>query len=54
MWIIITFRELRDKYNWEKVCDVLGLDLWCVAEGLASDDDEITISEGDARKMGIL
>ena len=54
MRITITLGELMDKYDWENVCDVLGLKVWCINEGLAAGDDEITISEEDAKKIGIL
>lgn len=54
MRVTITFGELMDKYDWEGVCNVLGLNIWCINEGLASSDEEITISEEDAKKIGIL
>lgn len=54
MRVTVTFGELMDKYDWENVCNVLGLNVWCINEGLASRDEEITISEEDAKKIGIL
>lgn len=52
MKITITFGELSTRYDRESVCDVLGLDPYCL--GRAPLDEEIVISEKDAVKIGIL
>lgn len=52
MKIVITLIELR-KYDWQKVCKVLGLNEWCLAEG--ADPESIQwVTEEQAREIGII
>jgi len=50
----VTLQELMDNYDWDKACEVLGLNPWCINEGLATGDDEEEITEKQAREIGIL
>lgn len=54
MKIITTFGELQDKGVWEQACEMLGLNEWCINEGLALSDDEITLTEEQGKKLGLL
>ncbi len=54
MKLTLTLRELKDNYNWDKVCEVLGLNPWCLNEGYATGDEEENITEEQAIKIGIL
>lgn len=53
MTIKITLGELLEKYDWEKSCKILGINEWCLNEGLANSDDEVEITEEQAKKIGI-
>ena len=50
----LTLRELLHNYDWDKACEVLGLNPWCINEGLASGDEEQEITDEQAREIGIL
>jgi hypothetical protein len=41
------------KYDWIHACEVLGLNEWCINEGLADENDEITLTEEQAKEIGI-
>lgn len=51
--MLLTLRELKDNYDWDKVCKVLGLNVWCINEGADSSCYE-EITEVQAREIGIL
>ncbi len=53
MQLIFTLNELSEKYNWDKVCEVLDLDYYCLNEGTASGDDKISITLEQAKEIGI-
>jgi len=46
MKVVITAREAMDRGVWDQVCDLKGLNPWCVNEGAPS-DMEITRNEAD-------
>ena len=55
MEITLTFSEALHSCNdWDEFCDDLGLNPWCLNEGLASDDDTITITKEQAVNHGII
>ena len=35
MKLILTFQELKDNYDWDLVCKVLGLNPWCFNESIS-------------------
>lgn len=53
MKIKITLGELLEKHDWEKACKILGLNEWCLNEGLAKSDDEIELTEEQSKELGI-
>ena len=54
MKIIVTLKDLLHRYDWDKACAVLGLDEWCLKEGTANRDDEITLTEEQAIQIGVI
>ncbi len=53
MNIKVTLQEIMDEYNWEKACEVLGIDPWCINEGTATSDEILLITEEQAKEIGI-
>lgn len=54
MKITLTIGELSNKVNdWNYACKVLGLNPWCLNEGLASSDTEISITIEQLHKIGL-
>lgn len=51
-WHYIDARA-RDRGVWDKFCDMIGYDPYCVAEGLMDSDEEIVLSLDDAEKLGV-
>jgi len=54
MKVKVTVRELMDKGVWDEVCELLGLNPWCVNEGLMDSSEEIELTETQAKQMGLL
>lgn len=54
MKIIITVDEAMDKCIWEEICELKGYNPWCVRDGLMGDDKEITLTENEAKSMGVI
>jgi hypothetical protein len=55
MKILMTAQEMLHKANdWDALCEEIGLNPWCINEGLVSDDEEFSISEEIARKQGLI
>ncbi len=54
MKLILTLRELMDNYDWDKVCEILGLDPWCINVGLAAGNEEQELTEKQAKEIGII
>jgi|TARA_Y100000310_G_scaffold123587_1_gene122338 hypothetical protein len=55
MKLIVTFGEMLDNcYDWDDLCDELGLNPWLINEGLASSDDEYELDYDVAVKHGIV
>ena len=52
MKIIITPNDLMDKGIWEKACELLGINVWAVNEGLMDSDKELYLTEDQANKLG--
>lgn len=51
--MLITLRELKDNYDWEKVCKVLHINPWCINEG-ADDDSTWHVTMHEAEQIGIM
>ncbi len=54
MKVSVTAEELIDRGVWDEVCELKGLNPWCVNEGLMDSDEYITLSLEEAQKLGIL
>ena len=54
MKIIVTVREVLDNGIWDKLCDLKGINVWAVNEGLIDDTEEIILNEKEAKLLGIL
>ena len=54
MEITLTVDELMDKDLWIEACELLGINEWAVNEGLMDSDEELTFTEEQAHKLGIL
>lgn len=53
MKIIITAREAIDKGIWDDLCKIKGYSVWCVNEGKMPLEEEISLTEEEARKLGL-
>ena len=54
MKVTMTAGELIDKGLWDKACEMLGLNVWAVNEGLMTSDTGIDFTEEQARGIGLL
>lgn len=54
MKILITARELMDRHQWDRACELAGLSPWAVNEGQMDMDDEVTLTAEAAGKLGLL
>ena len=57
MKISLTASEILD-HNisglWMKVCDMRGINEWCINEGLMDGGEILTFTEDEAKELGIL
>lgn len=49
----MTLRELKDDYDWDKVCEVFDLNPYCLNEGM-HEDVTIEMNKEQAVKVGII
>ena len=54
MKISLTAGELISKGIWDEVCELKGLNIWAVNEGLMDRGEEINFNEEEAKQLGIL
>lgn len=55
MKIKITIREMSNKAsNFNRLCDKIGLNPWCMNEGLATGDEEYELTEEVAKEFGLI
>ena len=47
----IKVRELFDNYDWDEVCEILGLSVWCINEGQLDMDDELDFDDEEYSKL---
>ena len=52
--IFVSANDLIENGLWDDVCSLLGLNPWCVNEGLMSGDEEIELTAEQAQGLGIL
>lgn len=54
MKVVTTPEELMDRGAWIRACKLLGLNEWAVNEGMMDSDHEITLTDAQARELGLL
>lgn len=54
MNISVSVREICDKGKWMDLCDVTGINEWALSEGRISYDEQITLTNEQACKLGII
>ncbi len=54
MTIITTPSELMDKWLWEDYCEIDGINVWAVNEGLMDSNEKIYLSEETSIKLGFI
>ena len=55
MKIVMTIREMNNKaFDFNALCDDIGLNPWCMNEGTATGNEEYSLSEELARKHGLV
>ena len=55
MKVIVTAKELQSEYCvWEQACELLGINVYAIAEGLMSEDEEFTLTEEQAKELYII
>ena len=52
--IIITASEAINRGIWDELCELRGWNVWIVNEGLIPSDEEITLTEEETKKLGLL
>lgn len=53
MEITITAREALNKGIWDDLCDLKGINVWAINEGMMDDTEEITLTEEEAKALGL-
>ena len=54
MKIVITANEAIDMGIFEEVCDMKGISVWVVNEGMMESDEEIVFTKDQAIELGII
>ena len=50
MKIVVIAKEMAEKYNWNAFCDIVGLDPYCLNEGM-DENEEFTLTEEQAKEL---
>lgn len=53
MILKVTMQELMDK-DWEKACSLLGINEWCLKDGLVDSTTEVELTEEQARELNFI
>ena len=51
--VTLTLGEILERYDWDKFCEIRGINPWCINEGLADSEDEIKLVLMEAREIGV-
>ena len=51
--VTLTLGEILERYDWDKFCEIRGINPWCIKEGLANSEDEIKLVLMEAREIGV-
>lgn len=53
MKVTLTLGEIMDKGRWDEFCELKGWNVYCVNEGQASSDDEVTLTYEELVQLGL-
>ena len=53
MELIITAGEALDYNWWERICDLKGINVWAISEGLMDRENEIVLTAEELERLGI-
>lgn len=53
MKYVLTASEIMDRRVWDTFCELRGINVWAVNEGLMDSDEEFTLTEDEAAALGI-
>ena len=54
MKITIRPYDLMDRGVWDKYCELTGTNVWAVNEGLIRAEEELALTEKQAKELGII
>ena len=54
MKITVTAQEVLDAGVWDEFCEEFGLNVWAINEGRMDSDEEFSLTEEQAKKLGFL
>lgn len=54
MKIVVTIREANQRGNFDKFCEITGINPWCMNEGLATGDENYELTTEQAVQCGLL
>lgn len=54
MQVIVTVRELFDRDVWSEACEIVGISVYAVNEGLMSSNDTITLTHEQAWRLKLV
>jgi hypothetical protein len=54
MLIQITAKEAMDKGVWDEICSLKHINEYAVNEGLMDSDETITLTEEEAKELGLI
>jgi len=54
MKILITAGELQERDKWLEFCNMKGVNVYALKEGLMTDDEEFTLTEEEAKELGLI
>ena len=54
MKVVLTATEAITYGYWENICNLQGINIWAVNEGLMDGDEEIELTIEEALKLGII
>lgn len=53
MRILVTAGEMLEKYNWNEFCDIVGLDPYCINEGM-DENREFELTKKQAEELRLI
>lgn len=53
MKYVATAREILDRGIWDEFCDLRGINVWAINEGLMDEEEEFVFTEAEALRIGL-